>query len=97
MAAVLHLTGLLSCLLTIFWFLGHPYGEWMKNQRKDISKTAGSDERLYDDATATFAQYLPTENQVKVLFWVSIWKVIHWIDEDANSGFKTMTVTNCQL
>ena len=28
----------------------------MKNQRKDISKTAGSDERLYDDATATFAQ-----------------------------------------
>jgi len=34
----------------------HPYGEWMKRQRKDIKKTPANAERLYDDATATFAQ-----------------------------------------
>lgn len=35
---------------------GHPYGEWIANQRKDIVKTPASDERMYDDTTATFAQ-----------------------------------------
>lgn len=35
---------------------GHPYGEWMKKMRKDISKTPAGDDRMYDDDTATFAQ-----------------------------------------
>jgi glutamate synthase (ferredoxin) len=34
----------------------HPYGEWIKNQRKDVVKIDSSEERLYDDQTATFAQ-----------------------------------------
>jgi len=34
----------------------HPYGEWMKKQRKDITKIDASDERLYDDEIATYAQ-----------------------------------------
>jgi len=34
----------------------HPYGEWIKRQRKDIKKTSASAERLYDDDTTTFAQ-----------------------------------------
>jgi len=37
-------------------FVGHPYGEWIANQRKDIKKDEFCDERLYDDATTTFAQ-----------------------------------------
>ena len=47
-----------------FWFIltislldaGHPYGEWMEKERKDIEKTAFPDDRMYDDATTTFAQ-----------------------------------------
>lgn len=35
---------------------GHPYGEWIKNQRKDVKKQDPSSERLYDDPTTTFAQ-----------------------------------------
>ena len=43
--------------LTMFIFsTGHPYGEWMKKKRKDITKTEAADDRLYDDSTATFAQ-----------------------------------------
>lgn len=34
----------------------HPYGEWIKNNRKDVTKMPASGDRLYDDATATFAQ-----------------------------------------
>ena len=34
----------------------HPYGEWIKNQRRDIEKMAAAPERMYDDTTATFAQ-----------------------------------------
>lgn len=34
----------------------HPYGEWMAKQRKDVSKMEPTSERLYDDATTTFAQ-----------------------------------------
>jgi glutamate synthase (ferredoxin) len=43
---------------TIVFFLnaGHPYGEWIANQRKDIKKTEPSAERIYDDKTTTFAQ-----------------------------------------
>jgi glutamate synthase (ferredoxin) len=35
---------------------GHPYGEWIKRQRKDIPKEDSPSDRLYDDTTATFAQ-----------------------------------------
>lgn len=35
---------------------GHPYGEWIANQRKDIHKSEPGTERMYDDETATFAQ-----------------------------------------
>jgi glutamate synthase (ferredoxin) len=34
----------------------HPYGEWIKKHRKDITKTDASAERMYDDITTTFAQ-----------------------------------------
>merc|ERR1719491_332400 len=34
----------------------HPYGEWMKRQRKDIRKTPANGDRLYDEETTTFAQ-----------------------------------------
>jgi len=34
----------------------HPYGEWIKKQRKDIFKTGAAPERVYDDETATLAQ-----------------------------------------
>eukprot|EP00804_Cyclotella_cryptica_P030228 CCRYP_017107-RB/>CCRYP_017107-RB protein AED:0.04 eAED:0.04 QI:372/1/1/1/1/1/3/87/1683 len=34
----------------------HPYGEWLAKGRKDVSKMSFSEERIYDDATATFAQ-----------------------------------------
>lgn len=36
----------------------HPYGEWMEKHRKDVKKldNKADGERLYDDATATFAQ-----------------------------------------
>ena len=36
--------------------LGHPYGEWIKKQRKDVTKLPGDEDRLYEDDTATFAQ-----------------------------------------
>jgi len=35
---------------------GHPYGEWMAKQRKDLGRIEFPEERLYDDATTTFAQ-----------------------------------------
>lgn len=35
---------------------GHPYGEWVARQRKDVGKLEFPSERLYSDATATFAQ-----------------------------------------
>jgi len=34
----------------------HPYGEWMAKQRKDLGRIEFPEERLYDDATTTFAQ-----------------------------------------
>lgn len=34
----------------------HPYGEWLKANRKDVEKETHTTDRLYDDATATFAQ-----------------------------------------
>mmetsp|Transcript_15929 Transcript_15929/g.24801 ORF Transcript_15929/g.24801 Transcript_15929/m.24801 type:complete len:1699 (-) Transcript_15929:113-5209(-) len=34
----------------------HPYGEWIANQRKEIGKLEFPEERMYDDATTTFAQ-----------------------------------------
>lgn len=34
----------------------HPYGEWMARQRKDVEKEDFPSERMYDDATTTFAQ-----------------------------------------
>jgi glutamate synthase (ferredoxin) len=34
----------------------HPYGEWNARGRKDVAKMAFDDARLYNDATATFAQ-----------------------------------------
>ena len=39
-----------------FNFLGHPYGEWIAKQRKDVIKTPAGEDRLYDDDTTTFAQ-----------------------------------------
>ena len=42
--------------LSLLLFPGHPYGEWIKNQRKDILKTPAPSNRLYDDDTTTFAQ-----------------------------------------
>ena len=35
---------------------GHPYGEWVANQRKDVTKEEFPVERMYNDKTATFAQ-----------------------------------------
>lgn len=34
----------------------HPYGEWMAKNRKDVTKMDAEADRLYDDATTTFAQ-----------------------------------------
>ena len=34
----------------------HPYGEWIAKGRKDVTRMEFAGERLYDDATATFAQ-----------------------------------------
>ena len=34
----------------------HPYGEWIKKNRKDVKKTDASPDRIYDDSTTTFAQ-----------------------------------------
>lgn len=34
----------------------HPYGEWLKKNRKDLQKKKSNSERLYDDITTTFAQ-----------------------------------------
>lgn len=42
--------------VTLFLDTGHPYGEWIANQRKDVKKTEPSPERIYDDKTTTFAQ-----------------------------------------
>jgi glutamate synthase (ferredoxin) len=39
-----------------FSLTGHPYGEWIANQRKDVVKADAGDDRLYDDSTTTFAQ-----------------------------------------
>ena len=36
---------------------GHPYGEWIARQRKDVKKMEPTSERIYEkDATVTFAQ-----------------------------------------
>lgn len=37
-------------------FTGHPYGEWMAKERKDVGQLEFPSERLYNDETATFAQ-----------------------------------------
>ena len=34
----------------------HPYGKWMAKNRKDVTKMDAEADRLYDDATTTFAQ-----------------------------------------
>jgi len=34
----------------------HPYGEWMEKQRKDVPQMDADPERIYDDASTTFAQ-----------------------------------------
>jgi len=34
----------------------HPYGEWIEANRKDVAKMEFNEDRLYDDATTTFAQ-----------------------------------------
>lgn len=36
--------------------LGHPYGEWIAKQRKDVLKSEPGLDRMYSDETATFAQ-----------------------------------------
>lgn len=36
--------------------VGHPYGEWIANQRKDVLKTPAAADRLYNDDTTTFTQ-----------------------------------------
>jgi glutamate synthase (ferredoxin) len=41
---------------TLCQLIGHPYGEWIANQRKDVKKALASEARMYDDTTATFAQ-----------------------------------------
>jgi glutamate synthase (ferredoxin) len=42
---------------TLFYFnAGHPYGEWLKNQRKEITKTPAPAGRMYDDQITTYAQ-----------------------------------------
>jgi glutamate synthase (ferredoxin) len=40
----------------LIFLLGHPYGEWIEKQRKDVTKLPGDEDRLYEDETATFAQ-----------------------------------------
>lgn len=35
---------------------GHPYGEWLKANRKDVEPLEFPEERLFDDATTTFVQ-----------------------------------------
>ena len=35
---------------------GHPYGEWLKKQRKDVKKLPSPSERTYSDEIITFAQ-----------------------------------------
>mmetsp|Transcript_49724 Transcript_49724/g.105715 ORF Transcript_49724/g.105715 Transcript_49724/m.105715 type:complete len:1674 (-) Transcript_49724:475-5496(-) len=34
----------------------HPYGEWIAAGRKDVTRMSFEDDRIYDDATTTFAQ-----------------------------------------
>jgi glutamate synthase (ferredoxin) len=34
----------------------HPYGEWISKGRKDVTRMEFAEDRLYDDATTTFAQ-----------------------------------------
>jgi glutamate synthase (ferredoxin) len=36
--------------------VGHPYGEWIANKRKDVKKTEFPSERIYDELTTTYAQ-----------------------------------------
>jgi glutamate synthase (ferredoxin) len=38
------------------WLSGHPYGEWLKLNRKDVEQLDFPEARLFDDATTTFAQ-----------------------------------------
>lgn len=53
----LSLTGPTSFILFYFVsMIGHPYGEWIARQRKDLVKSPGLEMRMYDDVTATFAQ-----------------------------------------
>lgn len=40
----------------IYFPSGHPYGEWIEKQRKDVGTLDFPDERSMDDATTTFAQ-----------------------------------------
>ena len=35
---------------------GHPYGEWIAKNRKDVTKENFLEDRIYDDPTATYAQ-----------------------------------------
>lgn len=35
---------------------GHPYGEWLEKQRKDVTKLPADSDRQYADETTTFAQ-----------------------------------------
>jgi glutamate synthase (ferredoxin) len=35
---------------------GHPYGEWIEKQRKDVTKLPADGDRQYEDLTTTFAQ-----------------------------------------
>jgi glutamate synthase (ferredoxin) len=35
---------------------GHPYGEWIARQRKDVARSEPPADRIYDDTTTTFAQ-----------------------------------------
>jgi glutamate synthase (ferredoxin) len=43
-------------MLCFFALAGHPYGDWIANQRKDVKKSPALEDRMYDDTTTTFAQ-----------------------------------------
>jgi glutamate synthase (ferredoxin) len=45
-----------SNLIVFHPIAGHPYGEWIKNQRKDVEQLEFPAERMYNDETTTFAQ-----------------------------------------
>lgn len=42
--------------MLIIGFIGHPYGEWIANKRKDVKKTEFPGDRMYDEGTTTYAQ-----------------------------------------